>query len=634
MTSFLHLLPAFRHSWLIAASLCLFLSQALAHPHVFVEARSALVFDDTGKATAVQHTFRFDDAFTAFAIQGFDANGDGIYSRDELGELAQVNVESMADFGYFTFGDDTRIELDFHQPEEYFLELVTVPLEDYWVMKPEDFAAMREDIALNGGSMPADVRLLELTFTLPFQIPVPADREITLDVYDPTYYVDFRFSRADGALGVINPPGTCNVVRKEPPPLDAAAAYALAQIGPDQRELPPELQAYASTQINQMIVTCAGGAAADETLASGELPDGSRTAVASDPFAAVLNEQPNESAQPMSRTTPGMGTAASEDTTGPGVLDRWFGTIAALQSEFYQKLVGELRAFNANPNAAWILMGLSFAYGVFHAAGPGHGKAIISSYVLANNETLRRGIVLSFVSALAQAVTAILLVGGAAVLFKLTSIAIQDTARWLEIGSYLLVTLLGGWLLWQRALHPLALRLAKLVPVPGSEKLALAGGASDLGETASHRTSVHHGHTHHHKHDHSPGPDGVCSSCGHAHAPTPDMLTGRLSLSRAGSIVLAVGLRPCTGALVVLVFALSQGMILAGIGSTLAMAVGTGITVSVLAAMAVGAKGVALRLFGHGSPVAGRVSKGIEIVAALFVFLLGFTLLTAAIGWG
>ncbi|WP_346911798.1 hypothetical protein [uncultured Roseibium sp.] len=104
--------------------------------------------------------------------------------------------------------------------------------------------------------------------------------------------------------------------------------------------------------------------------------------------------------------------------------------------------------------------------------------------------------------------------------------------------------------------------------------------------------------------------------------------------ARAASIVLAVGLRPCTGALIVLVFALSQGLIVAGIASTLVMALGTGITVSVLAGLAVGAKGVAVRLSGDGSRLAHVVHRSIEIGGALLVFFLGVTLLIATLGWG
>jgi len=577
---------------------------ALAHPHVFVEARTRLVFDDDGTASAVRHVFRFDDAFTAFAIQGFDTNGDGSFSRDELAELAQVNIESMAEFGYFTFGDNTRIEFDFDPPEDYWLEVATVPLKDYWAMKPEDFEAMAEDVQLNGTEMPETVQLLELHFLLPMKEGSDADQTITLDVYDPTYYVDFRFGREPEATGLENAPGSCKVERKEPPALDDATAFALAQIGPEQRNLPPELQSAAASQVNQMIINCsvaAVGAGSDSASVVAETGE-------------TVNSNEAVSATPA-------------EPIDVSLADRWFGTIARLQQEFYQKLIGAMRAFRSNPNAGWLLIGLSFAYGIFHAAGPGHGKAIISSYVVANNETLKKGILLSFVSAFAQAVTAVLLVGVAAVVLKLTSIAIQDTARWFEIGSYALVTALGGYLLWQKALLPI------FRPVHAGHD----HHSHDHHHAHDHHHDAHghHGQNHaHHDHDHHIGEDGVCSSCGHAHAPTPDMLQGHMTLGRAASIVLAVGLRPCSGALIVLVFALSQSMLGAGIAATFAMAVGTGITVSILAGLAVGAKGLAVRLFGDGSVMATRVHRTIEIAGALTILLLGLSLLIAAIGWG
>jgi ABC-type nickel/cobalt efflux system permease component RcnA len=112
------------------------------------------------------------------------------------------------------------------------------------------------------------------------------------------------------------------------------------------------------------------------------------------------------------------------------------------------------------------------------------------------------------------------------------------------------------------------------------------------------------------------------------------MLQGEITVAKAASIILAVGLRPCTGALVVLVFALSQGMVAAGVVSTLAMAVGTGITVSLLAGLAVSAKELAVRLFGEGSPAAVKIHRTIEILGAMVVLLLGITLLIAAVGWG
>jgi nickel/cobalt exporter len=109
-------------------------------------------------------------------------------------------------------------------------------------------------------------------------------------------------------------------------------------------------------------------------------------------------------------------------------------------------------------------------------------------------------------------------------------------------------------------------------------------------------------------------------------------ITGPMSLARAWSVILAVGLRPCTGALVVLVFAMSQGLWLAGVGATFAMALGTGLTVSLLATLAVTAKGVALRLAGSGQVT--RVHRVIEAAGALIVLFLGATLFIASLGWG
>ncbi|SUB02639.1 nickel/cobalt efflux protein RcnA [Pannonibacter phragmitetus] len=586
--------------WLLAGG------TASAHPHVFVEARTKLVVNDDGLATAVDQIFRFDDAYTAFAIQGFDTNRDGIFSREELAELAKVNVESMEEFGFFTFGDNTKVELDFTMPEVYWLEVVEVPLAEYWAMKQEDIAAIKEDAERTGKPMMTTVKLLELHFLLPLKEPTDLANTVTLDVYDPTYYVDFRFARDPEATGLINAPASCTVTRKEPPPLDASTAAALAQIGADQRELPPELADVAAGLVNQMIVNCGPAEAAavasrppfpPVTPLNGQNQDQSQTASAdSNAEAPAANRQTEAASQMPPAPMEGVPSAALKSNA---LVGSFFAEIARYQTEFYQKLISALRSFRNSPDAGWLLAFLSFAYGVFHAAGPGHGKAVISSYVLASEDTLKKGILLSFASAFAQALTAILIVCGVAVVFNLTSIAMQQTARWLEIASYVMVTAMGAWLLWVKAFRPL-----------------LTGAAAG------------------HDHVHLPGDDGACATCGHVHAPTADMVAGRLTPGRALSIILAIGLRPCSGALIVLVFALSQGMILAGIASTLTMAVGTGITVSVLATLAVGAKGLAARLAGSDGVWAYRVHRGIEIAAAAAVFLLGLTLLIAMIGWG
>ncbi len=112
------------------------------------------------------------------------------------------------------------------------------------------------------------------------------------------------------------------------------------------------------------------------------------------------------------------------------------GWILAKQAEFYRMLSGTIRAAKSDGSAAYTLLGISFIYGIFHAAGPGHGKAVISSYMVANNETWRRGVALSFAAAILQALTAIAIVGIAAVLLGATAKTMGDTVRVVEMVSY------------------------------------------------------------------------------------------------------------------------------------------------------------------------------------------------------
>lgn len=330
-----------------------------------------------------------------------------------------------------------------------------------------------------------------------------------------------------------------------------------------------------------------------------------------------------------------------------GILSGFFAWVSAQQTAFYGALTSSLKQMKADGSAGWWLMGLSFLYGVFHAAGPGHGKAVISSYVLANGETLRRGIVISFASALAQAVTAVMVIGLASIVLRMTSIAITETTRWLEIGSYAAVAGLGLYLVWRKIVRPL-LTPRKVVALGAQAVVACDhhdhhshhtherthGHAHEVRHAHAH-THTHdhghdHGHGHGHDHDHAAGE--VCASCGHLHAPPPQMLAGDFSLSRAWTVILAVGLRPCTGALVVLVFAISQGLAWAGVAATFAMAIGTGLTVSALATIAVLAKDAAMRTVGGRG--AARLHAAIEGFGALVVLALGSTLLIAALGWG
>jgi ABC-type nickel/cobalt efflux system permease component RcnA len=301
-----------------------------------------------------------------------------------------------------------------------------------------------------------------------------------------------------------------------------------------------------------------------------------------------------------------LGIGAAEPTVPSGglfaELTSWINT---QQKSFYRALSGALKAMREDPAKLWVLIGLSFAYGIFHAAGPGHGKAVISSYLIANEQALRRGIAISFAAAFAQGLMAILVIGVTFLFLRGTGIKMTSATHWLEIASYALIAAFGGWLLWRKL-------QVMFVPSP-----------------AAHHH--HHGHHHeHHGHDHEHG--GSCPECGHSHAPDPKALqSDEFDWRGAGSAVLAIGLRPCSGALIVLTFALLNGLYLGGVLSVAAMSIGTAITVSVLATLAVTAKGFAVRLAST-ETAAARVGGGIEIAGASLVLILGLLLLTAALG--
>ena len=317
----------------------------------------------------------------------------------------------------------------------------------------------------------------------------------------------------------------------------------------------------------------------------------------------------------------GIGTnEATLPSTGlfAGILN-W---VNVQQQQFYRALTGALKSMREGGGGLWLLIGLSFAYGILHAAGPGHGKAVISSYMLANEVALRRGVMLSFASAFLQAASAIVLMGVVYLALRGTSVSMTDATHFLEIASYALITAFGLWLLWRKA-WPRVAALAGRGPARSLSAASVPAGAARVHQD-------HHLHGDHH-HDHHHGPADVCETCGHSHAPDPAMLAGKdFDWRSAWAAVAAVGVRPCTGALIVLSFSFLNGLIFGGIVSVLAMALGTAITVSVLATIAVTAKNWAVALAGDGR-MGNRVHATIEIAGAGFVFVLGATLLTASL---
>ena len=303
--------------------------------------------------------------------------------------------------------------------------------------------------------------------------------------------------------------------------------------------------------------------------------------------------------------------AAAEPQVG-GVV----GWLLAKQSEFFREMSATIRAAKSDGSAVWTLLAISFAYGIFHAAGPGHGKAVISSYLVANEETARRGIVLSFASALLQALVAVVLVGICAWLLNATAKTMCGAEKAIEIASYGLIAAFGARLVWTKGGGFIS---ALQAPRPA---VAVAHHHHDHGHDHDH----HHGHGHQ-DHDHGQPGHVHDEHCGHSHGPTPDQLAGPGGWRRGLGAILAVGLRPCSGAILVLVFSLAQGLFWAGIAATFVMGLGTAITVATIAIVAVSARGLAQRLSAGRDGGGTLIMRGIEFGAAGLVLLFGLGLL-------
>ncbi|WP_182084996.1 nickel/cobalt transporter [Aureimonas sp. ME7] len=329
----------------------------------------------------------------------------------------------------------------------------------------------------------------------------------------------------------------------------------------------------------------------------------------------------------------GIGTA--EVTAAPsGLFAGFFAWVLAVQRTFFVDLRQALVALRDGGGGFGWLLGLSFVYGVFHAAGPGHGKAVLSSYMLANEVALRRGVALSFGAALVQALSAYLVVLLGWFVLRGTGLSMTNLAFGLELGSYAMIAALGLWLLIRKGwplLRPAMRRIGDLSPARqrSGSALAFAGrgtftsaqatrGASSLRASGGYGAEI------------CDDPTGDACDCGRPHMPDAASLADGSFSWRAGlSTVLAIGLRPCSGAIVVLTFALMNGLYAAGSLSVLAMALGTAITVSAIAALAVSGKGLAL-LLGRSGGRGRSVRTVLEIGGAALLVLVGSGLLLAS----
>jgi nickel/cobalt exporter len=312
---------------------------------------------------------------------------------------------------------------------------------------------------------------------------------------------------------------------------------------------------------------------------------------------------------------------------GGGAYGGWMGWLLQAQSALTHAMARDLHAIPHDNAAMAALIGAGFVYGVAHAAGPGHGKAVIASYMMANDSALRRGIVLALLAAILQGAAAVAIVGVAAVLLNATAARMNEIADWLASASYLGVAAIGAWLVWKkgfalaRVVRAYFVRRAALAdallfagaPWAATATLAASGGfrAGDEGEDVM---------------------ENAGDDCGHLHAPDPRTLGAGFSWRTALSTVVAAGARPCSGSLLILVFALAQGLFLVGVAAVAAVSLGTAITTGALALLAVFAKGLAVRFASGEDTRVALVARACEFAAALAVLAFGLALFFAARG--
>lgn len=197
---------------------------AEAHPHILVDARVKLLFDQRGDLTGIANAWDFDEAFSAYAIQGYDSKSDGKPTREDLQPLAQINMEALKEYHFFTSVTADGSSSALGSPT------------DYW----DEFTNEK----------------MTLHFTIPLKQPVRVSgRAVTVDVYDDQYFAAVTFPQ-DQATEFPSQPIGCRNLLQRPERLDAATAQQLAKIPADQRELPAQLHAVTDKLVNAIVVQC------------------------------------------------------------------------------------------------------------------------------------------------------------------------------------------------------------------------------------------------------------------------------------------------------------------------------------------------------------------------------------------
>ncbi|EJF90565.1 nickel/cobalt transporter [Bartonella tamiae] len=288
--------------------------------------------------------------------------------------------------------------------------------------------------------------------------------------------------------------------------------------------------------------------------------------------------------------------------------------LSVWQQQFERSISRFLIGMHDSPENALKLLGFSFIYGILHAVGPGHGKIVISSYLLAENESLKRGIILSFLSSVLQAISAIIIVG---LVFFMLPARLTKATEWATKASFALIMLLGLGLLIKKTKQLIKKRnLYRFIAPQKSQihRLFENEAINVTPQEGSYSSALTEKNT--------STLLGICDMCGNSHILSAEFVKKPLKWKTALLAIFSVGIRPCTGAIFVMSFAMINHLTWIGSFSVLAMSLGTFITVSCLAGIAVKTKTFASKLNIHAEKLSRFVSV-LEWLFALAIFLIG-----------
>ncbi len=300
---------------------------------------------------------------------------------------------------------------------------------------------------------------------------------------------------------------------------------------------------------------------------------------------------------------------------GSGGFDSLAAWAAGEQREFQNQIARALRAARAEqPQAVATLLTVCFAYGFFHAIGPGHGKVLIGGYGLGRRVAFWRLSAISVLSSLGQAVTAVVLVYAGVLVFQLSRETLVGTTEQVMAPiSYAAISAIGLWLVF-RGVRSFVRR---------SRNDAKPSHAHDHDHDHHH----HHDHDHHHHHHHE---GEVCSDCGHRHGPSAEEVANVGSLREAIILIAGIAARPCTGALFVLILTWQMGIAMVGIAGAFSMALGTALVTTLVGWTSFGLRG-GLLASASATRFASVLAPTIELVAGLVIAVIAGGLLLRAI---